>query len=191
MTPFPPNPNAVDVVTIDLGRVLTLGAARQRYLTPDRRPNSFQLRLAETLGQWTTVVPTEVTDRSSNPGDVVVLDEFPPTRARYAELTLTGVSSVGLVDLTEFFLYPSAPLDPPPSTLDGYDLTYLPGVTATADSNILTPYPPTSVLDKDFFTYVEGKTVAQGATGDGAITIDLGGWYGISKVAMMFSVQNN
>jgi hypothetical protein len=182
---FPANPDAIDTVTIDLGRVITLAASRQRYRTTSARPDSFQLRLAETLGQWTTVVPEQFTDRSANRLDESILSEFPATRARYAELRLKGVISLGVVELNEFFLYPSAPLDPPPSTLDGYDLTYLSSATATYNSNMIGS-PAVKLFTNDFFTSVAGKTLAQGATGDGVITIDLGGWYAISKVAMGF-----
>jgi hypothetical protein len=58
------NPTAAEILTIDLGRVVSLGAARQLYVGTSTSPTSFKLRLTEIAGQWTTVVPTQLVDQS-------------------------------------------------------------------------------------------------------------------------------
>jgi hypothetical protein len=120
-----------------------------------------------------------------------VISEFAATRARFAEVTMTGTPSAGFVQMHELYLFPSAPFDPAPSTADGYDLTYLRGVSASANSNLLFPYPASALLDRNYFTYLGGKPIAQGGTGDGIAIIDLGGWYAISEVALMFNATAN
>ena len=182
-------PDASSTVTIDLGRVLSLGAIRPVYVGTYRTPTSFRLRLAEQAGQWTTVIPTQLVDKTQLSPHALT-SEFPATRARYLEFTMTGTPPFGFVDVIEFLVFPSALQDPPPSTLDGYDLAYLPGASATLNSNMVAynsvASGPRTLFDQNYGNYVAGKTLAQGANGDGTITIDLGGWYAISEVAMMF-----
>lgn len=182
-------PDASSTITIDLGRVLSLGAIRPVYVGTYRTPTSFQLRLAEQAGQWTTVIPTQLVDKTQLSPHALT-SEFPATRARYLEFTMTGTPAFGYVDMMEFIVLPSAPQDPPPSTLDGYDLAYLSGVVATQNSNMIAYNSalraPRTLFDQNLGDYVAGKTLEQGANGDGTITIDLGGWYPISQVVMMF-----
>ena len=169
---------------------MSIGAIREAYIGALRTPLSFQLRIAETAGQWNVVVPTQSLDASVQRNPYEVTSEFNAIRTRYIELTMTGTRASGQVWLNELFVFPSAPLDPPPSTMDGYDLTSLAGVTATYNTNMFGS-PAQKLLDKNLITWVAGKSLAQGASGDGVVNIDLGGWFAISQVAMMFDVQSN
>ena len=138
-------------------------------------------------------MPTQALDQNLSILDVNVLSEFPATRARYLELTMTGaVPSFGHARVDEVYVYPSAPQDPVPSTSDGYDLTYLPGVTISANNNFFTLIPAaisTALTDKSWYTGLNGHTIAQGATADGVAIMDLGGWYTVAEVALMFRLS--
>lgn len=180
-TPTPPfingpNPAATVTATIDLGRVVTVGAMRQIFDLA-RTPLSFQVRAAEAAGQWTTVVALMP---SSNPDTIV---EFAATPARYVEVTWIGTPAFGQIDLQELILFPSAS-GPVPSSADGYDLTYLPAITASIAGGL--SGGGTQFLFDQAATGYLGRSLAQGGTSDGVITVDLGGWFAISEVDLGF-----
>jgi cysteine-rich repeat protein len=184
-SPWVENPNASSTIVIDLGRVVSIGAIRPIYGITGRAPDSMQFRVAETSGQWATVVPPYLTDRTTVVTPLALTHEFPAIRARYLELTQTGTSTLGMVDLQELLVFPSAAQDPPPTTQDGYDITYLSSVTHSQNAN-MSASDPRTLFDKNFYSHLTGKTLAQGANGDAIVTIDLGGWFAISQVSMMY-----
>ncbi|HEY4107019.1 MAG TPA: discoidin domain-containing protein [Polyangiaceae bacterium] len=176
------NPNATVVAVINLGRVVQIGALRQYFADGlVRTPISFQLRLGQTQSQLTTIIPQTVYTTSDT------ISEFASTPAQYVELTFVGTGDFGQIDLTELFLYPSADTSPPPSTADGYDLTYLPNISNSPQTVNLLGFNGT-LFDKLVGGF-QGRTVAQGANGDGVVTIDLGGWYAISDVGLAYRLS--
>jgi cysteine-rich repeat protein len=192
--PYVADPAAGQVLTIDLGRVVSLAAASQQYPGTYTAPDTTRLRLAETPGNWIDVVPTEAIVRTGAL-DLNIFHEFPPTPARYIELTQIGVPPAGIVEMYELSLYPSAPANPPPSTADGYDLTQMTGLSAVADSNLYfgngVGGPGSGLFDKDFFSWFAGKTPAMGGTADGSIVLDLGDWFVISEIDTPFYAGAN
>jgi hypothetical protein len=146
-------------------------------------PIQFQLRLAQVAGQWSTVVP--LTTYSTND----TITEFSSTAARYVELSFVGTGDYGQIDLSELFLFPSAQASPPPSTTDGYDLTYLPNVGESPGTyNFL--QSGGTLFDQSVGGYA-GRTIAQGATADGSVTIDLGGWYTATDLVLAYRLSQS
>jgi cysteine-rich repeat protein len=184
-TPIGPDPDATVVTTLDLGRVVQLGAMRQYFVGGNWTPVSFQLRLAQTVGQWSTVIPQTNYAVTTPANDTI--SEFPAFGARYVELTFVGTSASGQVHLNELFLYPSAQASPPPSTAEGYDLTYLPTVTGSS-GNVNLQGTANALFDKLNGGF-NGRTIAQGANADGSTVIDLGAWYTATDLALCFRLS--
>jgi hypothetical protein len=176
------NPNATATLTIDLGQVESVGAI---HLVFTRMSLSYSLRAAPTIGAWTQVVP-DTPVPSGNAGNVSA--SFAAISARYLELTLKGTPTALLAAISEFQALPSVLSDPAPSSTSQFDLSYLTGVTFTQDANLqktsyFLGHPPQFAFG--------GKTVAQGATSDGAVTIDLGQQYQISQLGLSFGFGTN
>jgi hypothetical protein len=176
------NPNATATLTIDLGQVESVGAI---HLVFTRMSFSYSLRAAPTLAAWTQVV-ADTPVPSGNVGNVSA--SFAAISARYLELTLKGTSTALLAAISEFQALPSVLSDPAPSSTSQLDLSYLTGVTFTQDANLqktsyFLGHPPQFAFG--------GKTVAQGAFGDGAVTIDLGQQYQISQIGLSFGFSTN
>ncbi|HEY4156568.1 MAG TPA: discoidin domain-containing protein, partial [Polyangiaceae bacterium] len=75
---------------------------------------------------------------------------------------------------------------PPPNMNAGLDLTYLPGLKLTANTNmVLANYPPAA----RFPAVYQGK--GSTATGDGTIDLDLGQQYQVSQINLGFFSSNN
>lgn len=179
------DPDATATVVYDLGAETKLSAIRQRYAGAWIMPQFCRIRLGSgSPTVWTEVVPTRAVTGYEN------FDTFAATSARYVELSMIGTPAAfatsggrGMVELAELFVYPSTAEVPALNTSQGYDLTYLNGVSATVNSN--TYGWDWSLLDKAF-TGVRGKTIAEGATGDSQATIDLGGLFQVSQVVLSF-----
>jgi len=120
-TPHVSSPDATVTVTIDMGQVALVGGIHQVYAA---FPNSFSLRVAQTLGNWTTV--TMDTPVSSTEVDTPIAS----APLRYVEVTMKGSPS-SIVKLAELMVYPSSVTDPPPSSESQLDLNYLPGNSMT------------------------------------------------------------
>ena len=190
--PYQADPTAGQVLTIDLGRVVSLSASRQQYPGTYTAPDTIQLRLAETPGNWVTVVPTESIAKTGQL-NLEIVHEFAPTLTRYVELTQIGVPPKGIVSLYELSLYPSAPANPPPSTADGYDVTQLTGLSESCDKNMYfgNGSAGTRLTDKRFVSFAAGRTPAQGGTADGSFVLDLGDWLAISEIDTPFYAGDN
>lgn len=180
-TPSGSDPDATATLTVDMGQYFSVGAVRPLYARGgEGSPITQRVRLAATLGNWTTVVPTTpVAYVASN--DTTF--SFDATPARYLELTTVGTPPKARVILSELFVYPSAPVAAPPNSASGYDLGYL-ATSSSVNNNFFPPgqfpmYWPAG----DFWA----KTLAQGATGDASGTVDLGAQYAVARVSLCFS----
>ena len=162
-------------MTIDLGQVLSIGAIHPVFNNP--APLRYCLRAAQTLGAWTQAVadtPIQAPEFTAS---------FDATPARYLELTMRGTLAFGLVDFQELLVYPSATTDPAPSSASQNDLTYLTGTAISVNANmVLQGYAQARIQQR----FGHGKTIAQGATGDGLITVDLGQQYQVSQIGLAF-----
>jgi hypothetical protein len=173
-------PNASATVTVDLGQVELIGAIRQIYTY---LPVSSSVRIAETLaGPWTQVLA----DTPVTVGEVNT--SFDKVSARYVELTIKG-TTVGLAILAELQVFPSSATDPAPSSESHLDLGYLTGMTASTNANMgLTGgYQVHSASPNSYYV----KTAAQGATGDGTVTLDLGQQYQVSEITLGWLYSQN
>src|SRR6478736_5558832 len=182
VTPAPSgDSDAVVTMTVDMGQYFSIGAIRPLYYRDGlHNPLSQRIRVATIPGNWTTVAPM---------GPVASLDttlSFAPVVGRFLELTMVGTpvgnSGGSGAELTELFVYPSAQTSPPPTSVSGYDLTYM--STTSVNENFFVPGVqwPMRWPAGDFYA----KTLAQGATGDGVGTIDLGSQYGVSRIKLGF-----
>jgi hypothetical protein len=177
------NSSATATLTIDLGQTMSVGAIRQHYISGGRSPLNFQLRVAQTLGTWTTAISS-----TSEAAAGELVSSFTPQQARYVELTMIGTRNTSPVDLDEFMVLPGADTTPPPNMNAGLDLTYLPGLKLSANNNMsIGNSTPPARLPNVF----AGKAVAQGATGDGTIDLDLGQQYQVSQINLGFFSSNN
>lgn len=189
-SPTGSDPDATATIVYDLGIETSVGAVRHRYSGSWIMPNRARIR----IGKGTPIVWTEV--RPDSPIlDVNTIDTFAGTVGRYVELTMIGTPPAfgtsggrGVVDVGEVYVYPSTAVFPGPNTSQGYDLTYLSTASATTNSNISGWY--FALLDKTF-TGVQGKTAAAGATGDGQVTVNLGGLFQVSTVMLSFHLGLN
>ena len=169
------DPNPQVTLTIDLGQVLSIGAIHPVFNNPV--PLSYSLRAAQTLGAWTQAIadaPIPAPEFTAS---------FDATPARYLELTMKGTLAFGVVDFQELLVFPSATTDPAPTFASQNDLTYLTGATISVNANmVLQAYAQARIQQ----LFGRGKTVAQGATGDGVITVDLGQQYQVSQIGLAF-----
>jgi hypothetical protein len=154
-------------------------------------PNRARIRIGRGPAPitWTEVSPDTPLTLVDN------VTTFPGTVGRYIELTMIGTppelttsGGRGVVDVTEVYAYPSTAAFPGPDTSQGYDLAYLSSASATVNSNVSGWY--WAVLDK-LFTGLKGRTVAEGATGDAQVTVDLGGVFQVSTVGLVFHLGLN
>jgi hypothetical protein len=171
------NPNATATLTVDLGQVTLIGAIRRMFTSLATAPLNVSVRAAQTLGAWTSLVastPVTVNDLTT---------PFAATTARYLEFTMTGTGATKLVGLQELMVFPSSQSDPAPSSTSQLDLTYMTGLTFSMNANMQ------RIGIASRIGAFAGKTVAQGATGDGAVTYDLGNQYTISQIGISFFLQ--
>ena len=177
-----PLPDATVTIIVDLKQVQSIGAVRQYYWTG---PTSSSMRIAETLsGPWKQVLDdTPITPRPYTLSDTTI--SFEATSARYVELTMKGTPAGGLAGLQELMVYPSSAAEPAPSSGSHLDLSYLTGLVYTPNANMgIAGGPRVHVTGPGYGYYV--KSAAQGGTGDGTITIDLGQKFQISEVDLSY-----
>lgn len=178
-TPNGKTPDATATLTVDLRQVVSLGGIRQIYQT---LPASFSVRLAQTLGNWSQVVP----DTLASAPDMT--SSFPSIQARYIELTMKGTIDNVIVGLNELVVFPGSATDPAPSSASHLDLAYLPGITLTPNANmVLQPRAFAHISQLGWF----GRTAAMGGTGDATIAVDLGQPYPISHINLDFVTTQN
>jgi cysteine-rich repeat protein len=174
---------ATATVTVDLGQVRSLGAIREMYGNAPALRSS--LRVAQSLaGPWTTVLddaPITINDFTTS---------FDAVSARYIELTMKGTSSVAAVNLVELVVYPSSFSDPGPSSADRLDLTYLPGISLSVNENMARTSDARIHALVQWYGTPYIKTAAQGGTGDGTVTYDLGQLYSVSEIGFLFYSNN-
>jgi hypothetical protein len=171
------NPNATATFMVDLGQVASIGGiggTAGGFV-------SYGLRVAETPGLWTQVfssAPLTANDLTHS---------FDAVRARYLELTMTGTTASRIASVNELLVYPSSASDPAPSSAELHDLSYLPGMTVSANSNMSMGTNPSARAQQ---TYYVGRPVPS-ATGDGTITYDLAQQYQISQINLPFYPGKN
>jgi cysteine-rich repeat protein len=173
-TNWAPDPSASATLTVDLGRVESIGAVRQIYVYP---PVSSSIRVAETLaGPWMQVL----VDTPAVGGESTT--SFDETSARYVELTMKGTPAAGFANLAELQVFPSSASDPAPSSGSHLELGYLTGMTSSWNANmgIAGGYQIHSASPYGYYV----KNTAQGATGDATVTLDLGQQYQVSELAL-------
>jgi len=177
---------ATVTITMDLGRVETFGAVAPSLLFPF---GSYTLRGALSPGAWFPVL----TSTTLLPDASYILSLGTAVQARYLELTVAGMpSNVG--GISEFAIYPPATQNPAPSSDSQLNLVTLNGVTVKCGSNIVAQGSPWVYVGNYYYGYppaqggggpfCHGMTAAQGATGDGTITYDLGQIYQISQIGV-------
>jgi hypothetical protein len=181
--------DATATVTVDLGQVQSLGGLREVYANAP--PVSSTLRVAQTsTGPWTTVrndLPV-IVPPGLYPDYTTSFDAIP---ARYIELTMKGTTVASLVNLVELIAYPSSSNDPAPSSASHLDLTYLTGMAMSSNANMGLQSGPRFRSGVSNATGYNLKTAAQGATGDGTATLDLGQLYSISEICFSFYSNKN
>ena len=170
--------SATTTMTVDLGQVQSIGGVRQLY--GNYWPLSTSLRVAPTsTGPWTQVLA----DTALPVNDLT--SSFAPISARYVELTMKGTTSVAFVNLLELQVFPGSVTDPAPSSVSHLDRLYLTGMSINQNANMGQNGGP-RVHSVQGATGYYVKNAAQGATGDGTITIDLAQQYSISEVCLSF-----
>jgi cysteine-rich repeat protein len=172
------NPDATATLTIDLGLTETLGAIFAGF---GGLPVAYSLRAAQTPGVWTQVIP----DR---PIGTNTIASFDPVTARYLELTMRGTTGARIVNLNELVAYPSSTTDPAPSSTSRLNLMTGIGMSVSANANMNGAGSAAASVQQLYFS---GKSVAQGATGDGTITYDLGQQYQVSQIGLPFYIGRN
>jgi hypothetical protein len=185
-TPTELDPDASATIVYDLGFETKLGAVRHRYGANWTLPTRHRIRIGSgSPVVWTEVAPLELVTTYD------AVTPFGPVLGRYVELTMLGTPAAlgnprGIVDLAELMVFPAASQVPAPNTSQGYNLVQLAASTASVNSNLNGWY---WTLNDEKFTGVRGKTVAEGATGDGVATLDLGGLYEVSQVSLIFHLS--
>ena len=161
-------------ITVDLGQDMSIGAIRHVYALP---ATTFGLRVSDNSGNWTPLVDL-------NANTVLTYDQttsFASKQVRYIELTMKGTSAYGAA-LQELMAYPSSTALPAPSSESHLDLTHLNGISAKPNDNMYFSGYANGRLGGLW----RGKTIAEGATGDATLTVDLGQQYQISQVNAAF-----
>jgi len=170
---------ATATVTVDLGKVESLGAIRELY--QNAPPLSTSLRVSQnSTGPWTTVrndLPVTSQD---------ITTSFDALSVRYIEHTMKGTTDWRIVNLNELVTYPSATTsDPAPNSTSRLDLSYLPGMSVSMNANMgLGGGAQIHYVPGNAAYYV--KSAADGATGDAIATIDFGQPYSISELRLIF-----
>jgi len=170
------NPSsATSTLMVDLGQVVSLGGIRQVYHLPPTA--SYGLRVAETSTNWATIVDLN----ANTPPDYDQTVSFASKQVRYIELTMKGAGGSGVM-LKELMAYPSSTALPAPSSTSHFDLSHLNGITVKPNENMYYFGDGNSRLGGAW----RGKTIADGATGDATMTIDLGQQYQSSQLNITF-----
>lgn len=175
------DPNAGATLTIDMGQYFSVGAVRLLYYYTNNAPPTQSLRLSTTptdAGNWQTIL-------NNTPGFDDHTYSFNAITARFLELKMKGAPRGGLMEVE---VYPSTQTGPPPSAMDGYDLSYF--ASATANGNCGKPVP-WLWSGAAIYANVLYQGIPPYAAGDCVGTYDLGAQYPISRLYANFYVGSN